>query len=80
MKANETQAMKLDEKAAKADRKLFVRNLGELLSQTRMGVILARLDDDEIVTVTFEDGSTLKVNVEASSYTAIILDVTKRLL
>ena len=35
MKANERIAMFMDEKAAKADRKLFVRNLGELLSQTR---------------------------------------------
>lgn len=80
IRANERIASRMDEKAAKADRQLFVRFLGELLSQTRMGVKLATLDDNEIVTVKFEDGSTLKVNVEADSYTAIILDVTKRLL
>lgn len=80
MKANERIASRMDEKAAKADRKLFVRELGKLLSQTRMGVDKAELDDNEIVTVTFEDGSTLKVNVEADSYTAIILDVAKRII
>lgn len=79
IRANERVASRMDEKAAKADRKLFVRFLGELLSQTRMGITSAKLDDNEIVTVMYEDGSTLKVNVEADSYTAIILDVTKRI-
>lgn len=79
MKANETIAMFLDERGAKADRKLFVRNLGELLSQTREDVILAELDDEEIVTITYKGGNTLKVNVRADSYLAIIRDVTKRI-
>ena len=79
MKANENIAMYLDEKGAKADRKLFVRNLGELLSQTRQDVISAELDDDEIVTVTYVGGHTRKINVMADSYTAIILDVAKRI-
>ena len=70
----------MDEKAAKADRKLFVRNLGDLLSQTRMGVESVTLDDNEIVTVTYDDGCTQKINVEADSYTAIILEVAKRII
>ena len=78
MKANETIAMYMDEKAAKADRKLFVRNLGELLSQIREDVISTELDDDEIVTITYVGGYTRKVNVMADSYLAIISDVAKR--
>lgn len=80
IRANERIASRMDEKAAKSDRKLFVRFLGELLSMTRMGVVSAKLDDDEIVTVTYEDDSTLKVNVEADSYIAIIRDVTQRII
>ena len=79
MKANEKIAMFLDEKGAKADRKLFVRNLGDLLSQTREDVISAELDDNEIVTITYQNGYTRKVNVEADSYRAIIRDVEKSL-
>lgn len=79
MKANENIAMYMDEKAAKADRKLFVRNLGELLSQTREDVVSAELDDDEIVTITYLNNYTRKVNVAADSYRAIIRDVEKSL-
>lgn len=78
MKANENIAMYMDEKAAKADRKLFVRNLGELLSQIREDVISTELDDDEMVTITYVGGYTRKVNVMADSYLAIISDVAKR--
>lgn len=78
MKANENIAMYMDEKAAKADRKLFVRNLGELLSQTRQDVISAELDDDEIVTVKYVGGGTRKINVMADSYIAIVRDVATR--
>lgn len=79
MKANENIAMYMDEKAAKADRKLFVRNLGELLSQTREDVVSAELDDNEIVTITYKGGHTREVNVMADSYKAIIRDVVKRI-
>ena len=77
MRANEVVAMYLDDELALNDRKLFVHNLGELLSQTREGVISAELDDSEIVTVTFNGGATKKVNVNMDSYAAIIRDVTK---
>lgn len=79
MKANENMAMFMNEKMAKADRKLFVYNLGELLSQTREEVVSAELDDNEIVTITYKGGYTREINVMADSYIAIIRDVTKRI-
>ena len=65
-----------DASDAKADRMLFVRNLGSLLSQTREGVLGCELDNKEIVTIYFE-GGTRKVNVKCDSYTAIVKDVVK---
>lgn len=75
--ANESEACWMDEGDALEDRKLFVRNLGELLSETREGIVGAELDDNEIVTVTYNNGYQLRVNVNMDSYTAIIRDVTK---
>lgn len=78
MRANETWAgasMGNEEDCLK-DRKLFVENLGELLSQTNQQVISAELDDNEIVTVHFEGGDK-KVNVNMDSYLGIIKDVLK---
>ena len=77
MRANETAAMYMSPDGAKADRKLFVHNLGELLSQTREDVISCELDDNEMVTITFISGGTRRVNVDMDSYTAIIRDVAK---
>lgn len=76
--ANETKAGYMSEEEALKDRKLFVHNLGILLSQTREGIISAELDDDEIVTVTFKNGATKYINVNMDSYMAIIRDVSKR--
>lgn len=77
MRANETAVMFMANEKALEDRKLFVHNLGKLLSQTREGVISCELDDNEIVTITFIGGFTRRVNVEMDSYTAIIRDVAK---
>ena len=77
MRANETAVMFMANEKALEDRKLFVHNLGELLSQTREGVISCELDDNEIVTITYKGGGTHKVNVNMDSYTAIIRDVAK---
>lgn len=77
MRANETAAMFMPEDKALEDRKLFVHNLGELLSQTREDVISCELDDNEIVTITYKGGGTHTVNVNMDSYTAIIRDVAK---
>jgi hypothetical protein len=64
----------------KEDRELFVENLGWLLSQTRTGVVSAALDSErEIVTVTFDNGYTKKVNVACDSYIAIVQDVAKHI-
>lgn len=75
--ANETKAMYMSDKDALNDRKLFVANLGVLLSQTREGVISASLDDEEIVTVHYKNGHFIRVNVNMDSYAAIIRDVCK---
>ena len=77
--ANETQAMFVSDDLALKDRKQFVHNLGELLSQTREGIVGAELDDDEIVTVAYTNGHTVAINVNMDSYLAIIRDVTKYL-
>ena len=78
--ANESLAFLLmdDKELVKADRKLFVHNLGELLRQTRIGVISCELDDDDIVTVTYHGGGIRRINVTMDSYAAIIRDVAKR--
>ena len=77
MKANEAMAAYMPKDLAFEDRQLFVKNLGELLSQTREEVIKCELDENEIVTVFFKNGYTKKVNVRMDSYLAIIRDVTK---
>ena len=79
IRANETCSMFVSDDLALKDRKLFVHNLGELLSQTREGIVGAELDDDEIVTVTYTGGHTVQINVNMDSYLAIIRDVTKYL-
>ena len=78
-RADETQAMFVSDDKALADRKQFVHNLGELLSQTRERIVGAELDDDEIVTVTYTNGHTVAINVNMDSYLAIVRDVTKNL-
>lgn len=76
-KASESLAMLMSKEDAFQDRKLFVHNLGELLSQTREGVVGCELDENEIVWVHFVGGHTKRVNVNMDSYTAIIRDVLK---
>lgn len=81
MRANETWAGALysmgDKEGCLKDRKLFVENLGELLSQTNRRVIGAELDDNGIVKVFFVGGIYRKVNVNMDSYLGIIKDVLK---
>lgn len=78
-RANETFACYMTKEPALEDRKLFVHNLGVLLSQTREGIISAELDDNEMVAVRYTHGHTEYVNVNMDSYMAIIRDVTRRL-
>lgn len=80
-RANETMAGFMSEKDAIRDRELFVRNLGELLSQTRDGVVSCELIDaekpTEHVLVTYRGGGTRRICVHMDSYAAIIRDVAK---
>lgn len=75
--ANEAQAERLWDD----DRRLFVRNLGWLLSQTRCGVVSCELygdQDREYVIVRYDHGGKWEIDVTADSYLAIVGDVTKR--
>lgn len=76
-KANETMAAYMEHDAARADRKLFVHNLGELMSQTREGIVGAYLDDNDQVHVQYKHDYEVTVNVNMDSYMAIIRDVAK---
>lgn len=77
-KANEAAMMFATAEQDKADRKLFVKNLGWLLSQTRDGVQYCDLDDNEIVTIHYRGGGVHTVNVNMDSYVAIVRDVAMR--
>lgn len=59
------------------DKKVFVRNLGWLLSQTRDGVTGCELNDNDIVTIFYRGGGTHSVNVAHDSYGSTIRDVAR---
>ena len=81
-RANEAAAAYLDQAGAIRDRERFVRNLGDLLSQTRDGVMDCELIDaekpTEHVLVTYRGGGTRQIGTYMDSYAAIIRDVAKR--
>lgn len=81
-RANESMAMLMDEQDAIHDREIFVHNLGELLSQTRDGVVSCELVDaekpTEHVVVTYRNGYTKKIGTYMDSYAAIVRDVASR--
>ena len=56
------------------NRRLFVHNLGLLLSQTRRDVTSCSIHD-EVVTIHYANGYARDVDVTADSYRAIIKDV-----
>lgn len=76
-RASETSSMFMYGEESMNDRKLFVHNLGVLLSQTREGIVGAELDDKELVTVKYKGGHEVIINVNHDSYLAIIRDVSK---
>lgn len=82
MRANETMAAFMDEQGMIRDREQFVRNLGDLLSQTRDGVVSCELvnaeQPGEYVLVTYRGGGTRKIGTYMDSYAAIVRDVAKR--
>ena len=81
MRAKETMAPFMDEQDAIFDREQFVRNLGDLLSQTRDGVVSCELIDagqpGEHVLVTYRGGYTKMIGTYMDSYAAIVRDVAK---
>ena len=81
-RANETVAAFMHKQDAIFDREQFVRNLGELLSQTRDGVVSCELVDTEKptehVVVTYKGGGTRKIGTYMDSYAAIVRDVASR--
>lgn len=61
---------------------LFVKNLGWLLSQTRLDIYeceYAVEDGEEFAIVRFQTGAEINVNITADSYVAIVRDVCKKL-
>ena len=82
MRANETMAAFMDEQDVIFDREQFVRNLGDLLSQTRDGVVSCELinaeQPGEHVLVTYKGGGTRKIGTYMDSYAAIVRDVARR--
>lgn len=81
-RASETAAAYMTDEYAIRDREQFVRNLGDLLSQTRDGVVSCDLinaeQPGEYVLVTYRGGSTRKIGTYMDSYAAIIRDVARR--
>lgn len=65
------------------DKARFVRNLGDLLAQTRTDVESCQYirclcsEGEEYVKVKYRDGHTDKICITADSYVAIIRDVTR---
>ena len=80
--ADETETMFADREEMEADRDLFVRNLGWLLSQTRDGVDFCERKKDkdgERVIVHYKyGGGEREIDITADSYAAIIRDVARR--
>ena len=81
-RANETAAAYMTDEDMIRDREQFVRNLGNLLSQTRDGVVSCELIDaekpSEHVLVTYKGGYTRMIGTYMDSYAAIIRDVARR--
>ena len=81
-RANETAAAFMSDEDMTRDREQFVGNLGDLLSQTRDGVVSCELVDaekpSEHVLVTYKGGGTRKISTYMDSHAAIVRDVARR--
>lgn len=77
MRADEEARMFDSDEANEADKAIFVRNLGWLLSQTRVGVRGCRLEQNKTVVITYRNGFEMEVDISGDSYMAIIKDVAK---
>ena len=81
-RANETAAAFMSDEDMTRDREIFVHNLGELLSQTRDGVVSCELINaeqvGEHVLVTYKGGGTRKIGTYMDSYAAIVRDIASK--
>ena len=81
-RANETAAAFMSDEDMTRDREIFVHNLGELLSQTRDGVVSCELINaekpSEHVLATYKGGGTRRINTHMDSYAAIVRDVASK--
>lgn len=59
------------------DKKEFIVTLETTLTNAKLDVIALELLDNDTVEITFKGGGRRKVNIEADSYGAVILDVVK---
>jgi len=59
------------------DKKEFIVTLETTLTNAKLDVIALELLDNDTVEITFKGGDRRKVNIEADSYGAVILDVVK---
>ena len=82
IRANEAAVAFMTDADAIRDREQFVRNLGELLSQTCDGVLGCDLlnaeQPGEYVLVTYKGGGTRMIGTYMDSYAAIVRDVARR--
>lgn len=60
-----------------ADRSTFGENLAWLLSQTRKGKNIEKINitEDEIAHVVYKNGTEKKISIDGDSYTAIMYDI-----
>ena len=76
--ANETEAY--HDGTTKYDKRLFIDNLGILLSQTRANIQRCEyVPEREIVKVVYRNGYEKEININMDSYLAIIKDVVRNL-
>lgn len=59
------------------DKKEFIAILEKTLANAKLDVTALELLDNDTVEITFKGGGRRKVNIEADSYGAVILDVVK---
>lgn len=79
MRANESKHSRMSEEQQWNDRRTFVHNLGDLLSQTRENIFGAELYDNDTVGIMYSSGHIEYINVAMDSFMGIIRDVTRNL-
>lgn len=75
--ANENRQMFETPESQKADLEVFVSNCGNLLSQTREGIVSVQLLDMNTCVIHFKGGATKPVNISCCSYLATLQEIIK---